>query len=202
MTLPPNPASDETPPGSSTGTPEPELPAWARRPTTSSELSDAQLEAFVGPKWETYRRKFAPFREDTSFVPTWNWGAAFPIPVWFLYRKLYLAFAAFFLLPNLALQWLAPTDTLITIENARAPENETRVLMTFAIVLSTVIAAGGMGNWLLYRRSRAAARVVAMQRLPEAESMALLRRVGGVNRGAAIFIIALTIVMIVAQIGA
>ena len=95
MTNPP--VGDSVPPSA----PEPELPAWAKPRAPSGQVPETEMAVFIGRKWErTYRRKFAPFLEDSSFVPTWNWSAALSagiaMPFWFIYRKLYLVFAAFF----------------------------------------------------------------------------------------------------------
>lgn len=179
------------------------MPAWAKRRTPSDELSDERLGLFIGPRWErSYRKKFAPFREDASFVPTWNWSAALAMPFWFLYRKLYLAFAVFFMMPGFAFRWLTGSDTVLTVQSMQLPENESLVMMNMAVFLSAVIAAGGTANWLLFRRARAATRLVAMQRAPDDESMALLRRIGGVNRNGTVLFFVLSLMLAVAQLRA
>ena len=196
MTIPP---PQDDPPSA----PEGELPAWAKRRTPSDELSDERLGLFIGPRWErSYRKKFAPFREDASFVPTWNWSAALAMPFWFLYRKLYLAFAVFFMMPGFAFRWLTGSDTVLTVQSMQLPENESLVMMNMAVFLSAVIAAGGTANWLLFRRARAATRLVAMQRAPDDESMALLRRIGGVNRNGTVLFFVLSLMLAVAQLRA
>lgn len=193
------PEEDPAPPGAS----EPNLPAWARRSATNGQTLDNDLAVFIGNKWEhTYRRKFAPFLEDPAFVPTWNWSAALATPIWFLYRKLYLAFATFFLLPNFAFVWFTRSETILTAENVFLPENRPLVLMTLAVQLSSAIAAGGTANWFLYRRARAATRLVSLQQLPGPESLSLLTRIGGVNRGGTVLFLVLSLVLKVAQLGA
>ena len=180
--------------------PEPELPAWAKRRAPGGQLPDGDLALFIGRKWEgTYRRKFAPFLEDSSFVPTWNWSAALATPFWFLYRKLYLVFFAFFLLPGLAFRWLTGSETLLTMQNVQQPENQSLLLMNVAVYVSSVIAAGGTANWFLYRRARAATRLVSMQQLPQSEAISLLQRIGGVNRGGTILFVTLSLVLGIAQ---
>jgi len=180
--------------------PEPELPAWAKRRAPGGQLPDGDLALFIGRKWEgTYRRKFAPFLEDSSFVPTWNWSAALATPFWFLYRKLYLVFFAFFMLPGLAFRWLTGSETLLTMQNVQQPENQSLLLMNVAVYLSSVIAAGGTANWFLYRRARAATRLVSMQQLPRSEATSLLQRIGGVNRGGTILFVTLSLVLGIAQ---
>lgn len=194
MTTPP--IGDNMPPS----LPEPELPAWAKRRAPGGQLPDGDLALFIGRKWEgTYRRKFAPFLEDSSFVPTWNWSAALATPFWFLYRKLYLVFFAFFLLPGLAFRWLTGSETLLTMQNVQQPENQSLLLMNVAVYVSSVIAAGGTANWFLYRRARAATRLVSMQQLPQSEAISLLQRIGGVNRGGTILFVTLSLVLGIAQ---
>jgi hypothetical protein len=70
-------------------------------------VASSRFEAFIGPRWSTYRTKLRPFFEEPSFVPTWNWPAALFGPFWFLYRKLYLGFLLFWFAPGVALRMLA-----------------------------------------------------------------------------------------------
>jgi hypothetical protein len=184
--------------------PQNALPAWATRQQRGpSGLSDEKLALFVGPKWEpTYKRKLAPFLQDPAFVPTWNWAAAIGTALWFLYRKLYLAFAVFFILPQFAFYWLTGSDVQLTPQTIQDPENRWLVQMNMAVVLSSMIAAGGTGNWFLFRRARAAIRLVELQGLPEAESNRLLQRIGGVNRGGLLFMLALAVMMTIAAMRA
>lgn len=159
------------------------LPAWALKPKRSGELTDEALAVFIGAKWEgTYKRKLAAFRENPTFVPTWNWSAALVPMLWFLYRKLYLAFAAFFILPNLAFRLITGSDTQITATTMQQPENQWLLMMQFGVLLSTMLAAGGTANWFLFRRARAAVRLVGLQQMPEPDSTLLLARIGGTNR--------------------
>jgi hypothetical protein len=183
-----------------------EVPGWVQKQNRERSLeqpSDAEMEAFIGPKWETvYRRKLAPFFEDASFVPTWNWSAAiaFP-PAWFLYRKLYLPFAFFFLTPGIAFRLLTGTDKPLTMAAMQQPENEWLLMMNAAVFVSTMLASGGTANWFLYRRARVATRLVVQQQLPAAEAEQLLRQVGGVNKLATSLFVALSMMLAVAAIG-
>ena len=176
MTIPPQ---HDGAPGLPDGNdPKGNLPAWATRNIAGSELSDVSLAAFIGPRWErSYRKKFATFRTDASFVPTWNWSAALGMPFWFLYRKLYLAFGVFFVLPGVAFRWLTGTETVLTLQNVQLPENQSLLVMNFAIFASALIAAGGTGNWLLFRRARAATKLAQLQRLPDADAQVWLARI-------------------------
>lgn len=188
--------SEETPPS-------PELPRWARPASASGEFSEERMAAYFGPKWETtYRRKLAPFFDDPSFVPTWNWPAAiaFP-PAWFLYRKLYVPFTIFFLLPGFVFRWLTGSDTAQTVTELAKPENEWLKVMSVAIFVSSSLAAGGTANWFLFRRARAASRLVSMQEVPEREGLELLRRMGGVNRTATTLFVVLMFVVTLMQFG-
>lgn len=181
----PDDASTNGTPGNGTpanGAPDPQLPAWFKRQSRNADpLTDERLAAFLGPKWETYRRKFTPFREDPSFVPTWNWSAAFFVSAWFLYRKLYLAAFGFMLLPGMVFRMLTGSDTNMTFTELQKPENQGLLLMSLAVNASAAIAAGGIGNWLLFRRAQAAVRLSAMQEMPESEALPWLSKVGGIN---------------------
>ncbi len=203
MTTPIEPTPDQP----DSGTPAPienPLPAWARRPKgVGGEMTDDALAVFIGPRWEpTYRRKLASFREDPSFVPTWNWSAALVPAMWFLYRKLYLAFAAFVIIPAFAFRWITGSDMQVTATTLQAPENEWLLSMQIGVWLSTMVAAGGSANWLLFRRARAAIRLVALQSLPEPDATVLLRRIGGVNRWGVAFIMAISLMSVLATLGA
>ena len=180
--------------------PDPDVPAWARRGPSRGELSDEELAAFIGPRWEpTYKRKLAPFRDDPSFVPTWNW-AAFLFPnLWFLYRKLYLAFAVFLLIGMLVVPMVLGSDNPLTFEELRKPENAWFLRAYFAIEVSVRLAAGGSGNWLLYRRARAAHRLVSSQSLPSDSGRALMTRIGGINRTGAALVALVVAVSMLAQ---
>ena len=185
MTDPSSPDTAPTPPsgsGQDTGAPDPNLPAWARRQNPANPMTDQRLAAFIGAKWEVYQRKFAPFREDPAFVPTWNWSAALFQSAWFLYRKLYLAAFAFMLGPGLVFRLLTGSDTQMTMSELQKPENEGLLLMQLAVGISSIITAGGVSNWLLFRRARAAVRLANLQELPEGEALPWLERVGGINR--------------------
>ena len=206
MTVPPMPSGSDTPPELPPEAPNNGLPNWAQKQNQQRSLeqpSDADMGAFIGPKWDkVYRRKMAPFFEEASFVPTWNWSAAiaFP-PAWFLYRKLYLPFAFFFLLPGIAFRVLTGTDKPLTMAAMQLPENEWLLVMNAAVFVSTMLASGGTANWFLYRRARAANRLVVQQQLPRAEEELLLRRVGGVNTLATSLFVALSMMLAAATIG-
>lgn len=190
--------NDAPPPSNDT----PELPRWARQAAPSDELSDDRMAAYFGAKWEkSYRRKLAPFLEDPSFVPTWNWPAALTSPAWFLYRKLYVPFTVFFLLPGFVFRWLTGSDTPQTVAELSKPENEWLQVMSVAVFISSAIAAGGTANWLLFRRARAASRLVSMQGVPAGEGLELMRRMGGVNRTATTLFVALMFVITLMQFG-
>ena len=141
---------------------------------------ERHLAEFVGPRWATYRRKFRPFLEDATFVPTWNWAAALGTEFWFLYRKMYLWFAVFFFVPSFVVQWLWGEP--LTVEAVAAPENTQLRLITLAVQLSSRLAAGGIANWLLFRRGATAVRVIDAQGMSEPDALRLLRRLGGTNR--------------------
>lgn len=179
-----DPTREGTPEGSGhgSGTPDPNLPAWARKRSLANPLTDERMTAFIGPRWPTYQRKFAPFLEDPAFVPTWNWSAALFQSAWFLYRKLYLAAFGFMLIPGLVFRFLTGSDGQLTMAELQKPENEGLMLMQIAVGISSIIAAGGVANWLLFRRARAAVRLAAIQDMSDADTLPWLARVGGINR--------------------
>lgn len=189
-------AGGEVPP------PHAELPRWARPSPTAQLLSEERLAAYFGAKWDrVYRRKLTPFLEDPAFTPTWNWSAALASPAWFLYRKLYLPFSVFFLVPGFVFRWLTGSDTPQTATELMKPENEWLLLMSMAVYVSSMLAAGGTANWFLFRRVRAASRFVSLQELPSGEELALMRRMGGVNRLATALFVSLMVIMSLAHIG-
>ncbi len=171
----------------------PPLPSWASRPTRGGPAPgspvEQQLAAFVGPRWTTYRRKFQPFFEEPTFVPTWNWAAALLSPMWFLYRKLYVPFVFFLVAPTVffGLLWGTtdvPTQTVASPIPGAPPLTTfgpEPTLVLFGVIVSLGILAGGTANYLLFRRAQAAIRVV-VPRSPSADAaLPLLGRVGGVS---------------------
>ncbi|MBU6365124.1 MAG: DUF2628 domain-containing protein [Gemmatimonadetes bacterium] len=191
-----------TPPGDGER-PEAPLPPWARRGPAGSPFTEAQLARFIGSAWDRwYRRKLTPFLEDPRFVPTWNWAAALFMPAWFLYRKLYVAFALFFFLPGVVVRLVTGSDVPTTMQELRKPEHEYFLLMNAGVYLSSVIAAGGLGNWLLFRRAQAAMALLMAQGASAEEEAQLLDRWGGVNRAGTALFVALSVVLTLAQLSA
>ncbi len=143
------------------------------------------MRAFIGPKWdEPYKRKLAPFFEDPAFVPTWNWSAFLATPLWFLYRKLYFAFILFMFAPGIALSIvLGPEARLPITADPTDPEVIRTAITVFSFTLSGMIAAGGTGNWLLFRRARVVTQFAESQNLPENQALELISNFGGVHRG-------------------
>lgn len=176
-----DPTSNDTPEPRA----EPDVPAWAHRAKNAEPMADQRMAAFIGTKWEgTYRQKFAPFFEDPSFVPTWNWSAFFVTSLWFLYRKLYLAFIIFTFAPTFALSMtLGPEVAMQANANPFDPAVQKTLLIMLSFAVSSMVAAGGVANWLLFRRARAATAFVASQKLSEDDALVMLGRVGGVHRG-------------------
>jgi hypothetical protein len=171
-------------PDNQSASPPPELPRWAQTGGAAASRDEALLAAYIGPRWESvYRRKLQVFIEDPQFVPTWNWSAALFGPLWFIYRKLYLQFAIFFLAPLVAIRLLGPDMVLPqTLEEMMKPENQAVVNLVAAVRISLSLAAGGTANWFLFRRARAARRFAEMQDVSTSDTMAVMQRLGGVNR--------------------
>ncbi len=176
-------------------------PSVPQPSTPGASDFEVRLAAFIGPRWESsYRRKLRVFLDDPAFVPTWNWSAALATPYWFLYRKMYLWFAVFFFVPSLVLEWLVPGASMLTPEAVRDPANQQMVLMLAAVHVSVRIAAGGVANWLLFRRARTAIRVVGMQPLSAGDSLQLLQRIGGTSRALTFGLLALLTIIGLAQL--
>ena len=184
----------------------PSLPSWANRPAAGPPApgspADQLLGAFIGPRWATYRRKFRPFFEDARFTPTWNWAAALSAllggPFWFVYRKLYVPAIAFWLLPGLVMGLLWQGQT-VPVQELLSPTLSPRardfVLIVLGVQLSIMILAGGTANFLLFRRAQAALRVVTARAGAGDAALALLARVGRVNRGGVLVVVAITAVL-------
>ncbi len=74
-------------------------PRTAMADRLSADTILDRLRAYVGPNWEShyqdsFTRLFAARRGETNAGWTWNWPGAL-LPIWFLYRRLYLAFFGF-----------------------------------------------------------------------------------------------------------
>jgi hypothetical protein len=175
--------------------PTSQTPAWSRPrggPPEPGSALDEQFAAFIGPRWERYRGKFAPFYDDARFQPTWNWAAALTAPfgaAWFLYRKLYVPFVFFVIVPGIAFGLLwggdIPFETVPNpLDPAAPPVNlptpEARLVL-LGVTLSALILAGGTANYLLYRRAAAAIHLIAPRAPEPTTRLMLLRRVGGVS---------------------
>lgn len=159
---------------------------------------ERRVGLFVGPRWtQSYQKKFAQFFEDASFVPTWNWSAAIFTEFWFLYRKMYLWFAVFFFVPTFVLQWL--WGDALTFEAVMAPENDRLRLLVLSVQASTRLAAGGIANYLLFRRASTAVRVLDAQPMPTEQSLELLRRLGGTNLTITLLLLGVFVVMTLLQ---
>ena len=173
-----------------------DTPTQSPIPSAGAEEFERRLAAFVGPRWEkSYRRKLRPFLSDTSFQPTWNWSAGLATPFWFLYRKMYWWFLVFFLGPQLVINWMVPGFSEPTPAELLLPENEQAQLVLFAVQAAVHLAAGGAGNWLLFRRASTAIRVVAAQPMSTPDALHLLQRVGGVSRGLTFGLVAVMVVL-------
>ena len=166
----------------------PPLPPWAApreagAPAPGSD-ADQQFEAFIGPRWPTYRRKFRPFFEDERFQPTWNWAAALATPfgpLWFIYRRLYVPAVLFWMLPSIGLGLLWNGER-VSIQDLAAgtPVARDFQLVLFGLMLSIMVLAGGTANFLLFRRARAAMRLAA-DRAAGDDRLELLGRLGTAN---------------------
>lgn len=184
----PDPQSEQRP-----DAPAPQPAPWgppSAIPVPDSPV-DRQWAAFIGRRWPTYRRKFAPFFEDARFTPTWNWPAALFAPYWFLYRKLYLPFVFFWVAPTVVYQlaWRGDSGEMPSMAIQPGMPLTDSQKMVFGSVLAVMVLAGGTANYLLFRRAHAALRVLAERGAAPEHTVPLLARVGGTNRTAVVIVL-------------
>ena len=181
--------------------PEPELPRWATKAQVATPFSDARMAAYIGPRWESsYRQKLAGFFADPAFSVSWNWAAFFVGPMWFLYRKLYLAFGIFWVASQvLGARVLAGIDReSLSAEALSTPEGKPILMMLAGIYLTIHLASAGTANWLLFRRARAATLIVTIQQVPEDVAISRLQRLGGVAALPVVLLLLLTAALAIA----
>ena len=129
-----------------------------------------RLRSYIGPNWDShYRRTFgrllAARGRSGNTVWTWNWPAAV-FPVWYLYRRLYVASLEFFAL-----------FALITIlDRVVAGTSEGGSAMGY-LFIGQVILQGFMADRLLFHKAHA---VVSAQSAPL--DSADLQRLGAPRR--------------------
>ena len=137
----------------------------ARAPAREA-LREDDLRLYLGPNprpyvayWERARRSGHPF------VWGWNWwGLLFPIP-WLFYRKIWAVGAAVVMLPVLL-------DAMLGFGSEAG------------IILATLIAAGGKA--LVIERAERKSQAIDALGLLTQDSIARLRRAGGVSRPGAV----------------
>jgi hypothetical protein len=110
------------------------------------------LRAYVGPNWDShYAYSFGQLlhgeRKGVATGWTWNWPAALT-PLWFLYRRLYIAFlasaAAWYVLAYLSI-------LLVIFSPARAT-------VALSLVVGGIILQGWIADRLLFAQARALVR--------------------------------------------
>ncbi len=116
-------------------------------------ISDAEYEAFLGPKAERYLPFFRQQDQvDGAFRASWNWAAFGFGFLWFLYRKMYLWAALAFVLG----------------------------LMLHTALLA-MVASGVLGNYLYHRQARACVARLRLA-FPGQDLAGRLVLLGGVHR--------------------
>jgi len=165
--------------------PQPELPRWASKSKSATPFSDERMAAYIGPRWESsYRRKLSPFFAEPAFSVSWNWAAFLVGPLWFFYRKLYLAFLGFFVASESLSSYL-----LMGFDRTRmgsgtwlmSSEGRPVLIIVSGLTFAIHLAAGGTANWLLFRKARVASLVATIEQLPEDVAISRLKQRGGVN---------------------
>lgn len=131
-----------------------------------AEETLSRLRAYVGPNWDShyemvFRHMFARQQQGRSIGWTWNWPAAL-MPLWFLYRRLYAGFFAYFAVYIV----IDGTDKMV----AGSPDGGSAVAILF---LGLVVLAGFLGDRLLFSK---ALEVVSRERKATAEELEALGR--------------------------
>jgi Tfp pilus assembly protein PilE len=156
----------------------------------SDDLYDSDeslLEAYVGPNWfDHYRSRFLEYLADQRTAAAWNW-AAFFVPGWYLYRKLYGWWFAFIGL------WIV----CWTIQGVAAIAGSESLALIAWIggMFGVPILQGMFGDFLVYGRG---IRVIEETRRAFSDREQVRRAVsnrGGTSLGAAALLIFLVIVV-------
>jgi len=156
-------------------------------------VNSAATEAFVGPRWSTYKSKWERIYSKngslkgltsssgwkgsvkvTNAKSSWNWGALIFGPTWLLYRKMYLSAAVIFTL-------MTVPDVISVVLKTDFPP---RLWIFFLILPNALIARYGDSQYLEHvfkwtRKFKAAG-------AGDAEIAVLARQTGGVSWLAAI----------------
>jgi hypothetical protein len=120
--------------------------------TARIDLEMEGLRAYVGPNWDShYVYSFGQMlhgeRKGAATGWTWNWAAAL-FPIWFLYRRLYIAFLAS------AVGWyvLAQLSFLLILFSPA------RATVALSLVVGGIILQGWIADRLLFAQARALVR--------------------------------------------
>jgi hypothetical protein len=118
-----------------------------------------RLRAYVGPRWEShYRRTFEKLlmaqRGGASAPWTWNWSALFL--AWFLYRRLYAAFAVFAAI-RVFLLWPFIVASVTFIAGAPIERLLIRFVFGGALFFVMIVVQCWLADRLLFDRALAAA---------------------------------------------
>ncbi len=129
------------------------------------------LELFIGANWyEHYRERIEGFLLGDRAAASWNW-AAFFVPGWYLYRKLYGWFFAFLALSS---------GFYILVSVAAVAEAPKLTLLFVAGYFAVPFLQGMFGDYLVYKRGR---RVVdgARSRFDSATARRAVTNMGGTS---------------------
>lgn len=123
-------------------------------------ISDAEYIAFIGPNDDDYLPAFKEFHVNGSdkFVRTWNWGAFIGGPWWFLYRKMHVWAAIYFVLalpffvfiPFLGLipmAGLGMTGNYVYYRYAKKKIEEVKLMHPVRDITPDLQAIGGIHKW-------------------------------------------------------
>lgn len=158
------------------------------------ELSEQEVNAFVGRKASFYLRKWPLSRESLGTSSGFNWGAFFFAGLWLGYRRMYRVAIIFFsiVLFESILEWVVFIGIL-------GKDDSPPGLNEF-VGLVCAIVCGFLGNgWYLSHTKRVVAEVRSQELGEDAYYQELSKR-GGTRLGAALGLFALFVVALFASL--
>ena len=139
----------------------------------ASDLSEAEIRAFVGRNAEFYLRKWSPARRGSGRPKRWNFAAFFLSGLWVPYRKMYRV--------TLIILGILVAESLLeeaAIAGGLASERMVASLNRLIGILFSIVC-GTFGNaWYLAHAQREIGRIRALGLEDDAYHKALARRGG------------------------
>jgi hypothetical protein len=136
-------------------------------------LTEPESRAFVGPGASRYVHLWHNYTAGRAPIPRINLAAFFLGPLWFSYRKMYAATAAWFLV--VLVVWV----TKLTLFGPEEGQDSQRFYQVAGLVCAAVM--GGSGNYLYLLKAHRAVTSARASVTDDRELEAVLRQVGGVT---------------------